>query len=150
MLTQPPDVSFVACQACTVDAALLSGTNADGLTVLDVANGVGLGVFQGNQGDDEVALSLWCEGLVLCGDVLKQGRVIQLDFITTLFKGYAEALLTLNGLGFVCRINLDDIIGTLTLVLEYLDGFSCEVGSNDTITYLTLQQKGCRSIAGVG
>ena len=38
VLAQPPNVGLVACQAGTVDAALLSGTDTDGLTVLDVAN----------------------------------------------------------------------------------------------------------------
>ena len=46
MLAQPPNVSLVAGKAGTVNAALLTGTDADGLTVLDIANGVALRVFQ--------------------------------------------------------------------------------------------------------
>ena len=54
MLPQPPVVRLVACQTGAVDAALLAGAHADGLTVLDVADGVGLGVFQGDEADDQV------------------------------------------------------------------------------------------------
>ena len=50
MLAQIPDVRLVARQARAVDAALLAGAHADGLSVLDIADGVGLGVFQGDQG----------------------------------------------------------------------------------------------------
>ena len=84
-----------------MDAALLSGTDTDSLSVLDVADGVRLGVLQRDEGDNQVALGLSGEGLVLCGDVLKQGRVVQLDLVASLFEGHAEALLALNGLGLV-------------------------------------------------
>ena len=40
MLAQPPDVGLVACQTSTVDAALLTSTDADGLSILNVANRV--------------------------------------------------------------------------------------------------------------
>ena len=40
MLAQPPDVSLVTCQTCTVDTALLTSTDTDSLTVLDVADRV--------------------------------------------------------------------------------------------------------------
>ena len=36
VLAKPPDVSLVTCETCAVDAALLSGTDADGLAVLYV------------------------------------------------------------------------------------------------------------------
>ena len=38
MLTKIPDVGLIACQSCTVDTALLTGTDTDGLSVLDVAD----------------------------------------------------------------------------------------------------------------
>ena len=55
MLAQPPDVGLVASQTSAVDAALLSGSDTDGLSVLDVADGVGLRVFQRDERNDEVA-----------------------------------------------------------------------------------------------
>ena len=44
-LTQEPVVSLAAGKSGTVDTGLLTGTDTDGLTVLYVANRVGLGVF---------------------------------------------------------------------------------------------------------
>ena len=38
MLAQPPVIRFVPCQSGTVDAALLSGANADGLSILYIAD----------------------------------------------------------------------------------------------------------------
>ena len=46
VLAEPPDVGLAACQTCAVDAALLTGSDADGLSVLHIANAVGLCVFQ--------------------------------------------------------------------------------------------------------
>ena len=149
MLAQPPDISLVTCQAGAVDTALLTSTDTNSLTVLDIANRVRLRIFQCNQGDNQVALSLCGEGLVLGGDVLKQSRVIQFDFVTSLFESHTKALLTFNGLGLVGRVNLDDVVSTLALVFQNLDGLSGKVGSNHTIAYLTLQEQGGSSIAGV-
>ena len=49
MLTQIPDVCLIACQSGAVDSGLLTCADTDGLTVFDVADRVGLGVFQCNQ-----------------------------------------------------------------------------------------------------
>ena len=51
VLAEPPDVGLVACETGAVDAALLTGADADGLAVLDVADGVALGVFECDEGD---------------------------------------------------------------------------------------------------
>ena len=149
MLAQPPDVGLVACQTGTVDTALLTSTDANGLSVLNVADTVRLGVLQRDEGDNQVALSLRRESLVLRGDILEEGRVVKFDFVAALFEGHTKALLTLDGLWLVGRVNLDDVIGTLTLVLQYLDSFSSEVGGNDTVADLTLQQQGGGSVASV-
>ena len=45
-LAQPPNVSLVACKSGAVYAALLSCSDADGLSVLHVANRVALCVFE--------------------------------------------------------------------------------------------------------
>ena len=55
VLPQIPDVRLVACQSGAVNTGLLSGADADGLSVLGIADRVGLGVFQGDQGNDQVA-----------------------------------------------------------------------------------------------
>lgn len=71
-LPHPPCVGLAASQTGAVDTALLSGADTDGLTVLDVAYRVALGIFQGDEGDDQVTASLIGEGLVLGRDVLKE------------------------------------------------------------------------------
>ena len=56
VLTEPPYIGLIASQARAVDAGLLTGTDTDGHAVFYVADGIGLGVFQGDEGDDQVAL----------------------------------------------------------------------------------------------
>ena len=57
-VAQLPVVGLLARQAGAVDAALLTGTHADGLAVLHVADAVGLGVLQHDQADDQIAALL--------------------------------------------------------------------------------------------
>ena len=64
MLAQMPYISLVASQTGAVHTGLLTGTDADGLSVLGVAYGVGLSVFQGDEGNKEISLRCLCEGLV--------------------------------------------------------------------------------------
>ena len=65
MLAQIPDIRLIARQAGAVDAGLLASAHADDLAVLCIADGVGLGIFQGNQGNQQVALSLLPGNLLL-------------------------------------------------------------------------------------
>ena len=51
-LAQPPYVCFLSSQTCAVDAALLSCTDTDGLSVLDIAYRVALGVLKGYKCDN--------------------------------------------------------------------------------------------------
>ena len=149
VLAQPPDIGLVACQTSTVNTALLTSSDTDGLTVLHVADGVRLRIFQSDEGDDQVALGLWSEGLVLCGDVLEEGIVIELDLIAALFEGDAEHLFALDGLRHVCRINLNHIISALAFFLQDLDGLRGIVGGDHTVRNLTLQDLGCSSVTGI-
>ena len=130
MLAQPPDVGLVACQTGTVDTALLTSADTDGLSVLHVAHRVRLGVFQCDQCDNQVAFGLRCEGLVLRGHILKEGIIIEFDLVTALFEGDAEHLFALDGLRHVGGINLNHVVGTLALVFQDLDGLRGEVGGN--------------------
>ena len=97
-------------------------------------------IFQRDEGDDEVALGISCESLVLGGDVFEEGRVIELNLVAALFEGYTKALLTLDRFWLVRGVNLDDVIRTLALVLLNLDSFCCIVRSNHTIAHLALQE----------
>ena len=55
-LKQIPVIRLLAGQTGAVDAALLAGAHADGLSVLHIADGIGLGIFQRNEGHDHVDL----------------------------------------------------------------------------------------------
>ena len=52
-VAQLPVVGLLTGQTGAVDAALLAGTHADGLTIIGVAHAVGLGVLQGDEGNNE-------------------------------------------------------------------------------------------------
>ena len=132
-----------------MDAALLSGTDADSLAVFHVAHTVALGVFQRDKRDDEVAEGFLGEVLALCGDVLKQCGVIEADFVAALLEGDAEHLLALHWLGLVGRIDLQHVVGALALGTENLKSLGSVVGGNDAIRDLTLQQVGRHGVAGV-
>ena len=142
VLAQPPDVGLVACQASAVDTALLAGTDADGLSVLHVAHTVALGVLQGNEGDYQVAACLIGEGLVLRGDILEESGIGQVYLVASLLEGDAEALLALDGGRSVLGIYLDDVVCTLALCLQHLQGLRGVAGSDDAIADLTVDEAG--------
>ena len=99
-----------------MDAGLLTGTDTDGHAVFYVADGIGLGVFQGDEGDDQVALSCRRNILVLRRDFRQQiGR--DLGFIPFLFKGDAVDFLRFDRLRFVIGIDLKDAVIALLLGL---------------------------------
>ena len=79
-----------------MDTALLTSTDTDSLSVLNVADRVRLGIFQCYQGYHQVALSLGSEVLSLGRDVLEESVVSKVYLITSLLKGNAEALLCLH------------------------------------------------------
>ena len=98
-----------------MDTTLLAGTDADGLTVLRIANGVALRVLEGDEGDAEVALGILGEFLVDCGDVLEKGIGGEVNLVATLLEGHAKHLLVFDGSGTIRGIHLEDDVGALTL-----------------------------------
>lgn len=54
VVTEPPVVGFGAGETGAVNTGLLACTETDDGTVVGVGDGVGLGVFEGESGDDEV------------------------------------------------------------------------------------------------
>ncbi len=148
-LAEPPFVGLVACQTGTVDAALLTGSDADGLAVFHVAHRIALCVFQCDEGYLQVAESLCRELLVLGGNVVEEMIVAEVDIIAVLLKPHAKDLLALNGLRYVVSINLNHVIGALALGLENLQCLGRIAWGDDTVTHLTLDEKGCGLVAGV-
>ena len=142
VLTQPPDISLAASQAGTVDTTLLPCSDTNGLTVLNVAYTVALGVLQSDESNDKVALGICGEILVLGGNVLEESGIIQLNLVATLFKGNAKDLLTLYRLGLVGGVNLDNVVSTLALLAQNLQSLFRKLGSDNAITYLGLDEQG--------
>ena len=99
-----------------MDAALLSGTDADGLSVLHIAHAVALGVLEDDEGDDEISLGLITEVLVFCWDIREERIIVKLDVIAPLLEGNAENLSPCDGCGNVIWIYLDDIISAFALL----------------------------------
>ena len=92
VLAQEPGIGFAAGKADAVDSGLLTGTDTDGLAVISKADGVRLGVLQGNERNDQVDLGTLGQVLVGGDDVLKQ-MLADLEVIAALLKGDAEDLL---------------------------------------------------------
>ena len=146
-LAQPPLISLRTSQTGTVDTALLTGTDTDSLTILYVAYRVTLSILQGDERDNQIALSLRSESLVLGRNILEESRIIKLHLVASLFEGNTEHLLALDRSWHIVRINLDNAVGTLALLLQNLDSLRSVAWSNDTIAYLTLDEEGCSLVA---
>ena len=114
VLAQPPVVRLHARQAGAVDAALLARAYADGLAVLHVADGVGLGVFQGDEGHHHVGFRLGGEAPVFRHQV-GQKALVDPVLVPALLEGDAEDVLVLLGGGGVIRVDLDHVVAALFL-----------------------------------
>ena len=147
VLTKPPDVGLVASQTGAMDTALLTGTNTDGLTILNIAYAIALGVLQRNEGDNQVTSGLLGEGLVLCGDILKQCGIGKVYLVASLLEGDAEAVLALDGSRSVLGVNLDDIVCTLALCLQHLESLWGVTRSDNTVAHLTVDKTSSSLIA---
>ena len=149
MLAKPPDISLLSGKTCAMDAALLTGTDADGLSVLHIAHGVRLRVLQRNQANHQVAACIVGECLVLSGDVLEQGRVVEANLVASLLERDAEHLLALDGSRTVVGIDADDVVRSLALCTQNLECLGRVVGSDDAVAHLALDDEGRGLVAGV-
>ena len=116
MLPQEEGICLGACEAGAVDSGLLTGTHAHCLAVIGKADGIGLGVFEGNEGDDQIDLCTFGQLLVFGNNVLKQ-LAADLKVVPTLLEGDAEDHLGLLLGGNVVRINGYYIVIALALGL---------------------------------
>ena len=143
MLTEPPDVGLLTGKTGAVNAALLSGTNADGLAVLDIAYRVRLCILQGNQRNHQVATGGLREILGLGRHIFKKAVCREVYLIAALLESDAKYLLAFDGGRHIVGVDANDIISTLTLGLEDFKRFFGEGGSNDTVGNLGLDEQ-CR------
>ena len=149
ILAEPPDVGLAASQTRAMDTALLTSSDADGLTVLDVADAVALRIFEGDEGNDKVATGSLREILVDGRDVLEESWVVQLHFISSLLESYAKHLFAFNRSRNIVRVNLNDIVGPLAFFAKNLQGFLRIAGSNDAVAHLALDDEGSRLVASI-
>ena len=132
-----------------MDAALLACAHADGLTVLHIADGVGLGVFQSDEGHDHVDLGSLRKLLVFRDDV---GQHLPVDHkvIAALLEGDAEHILVLHGGGDVVRVDLDHVVAALLLGFQNFQRLVGIAGGDDAVGHLALEVLGGGGVADVG
>jgi len=136
MLAEKPCISLGACESGAVDSGLLTCAYADRLTVDCIANGVGLGVLEGDQSNDKVALCGCGKLLVIGYDVFKK-VFADLEFVSALFEGDAVNILGFDGFGLVFGIDFNDVVSALSLALEDFESFGFVSGSDDTVGNFT-------------
>ena len=150
MLAQPPDVGFRTCQTGAVNAALLAGADADGLTVFHIANGVRLRVFEGNEGDGEIAHGRGGQLLVLRGALVEEVRIRKIHLVASLFEGDAEHLFAFDGIGYVVGIHLQNAIRAFALGLQDLERFGGEPRGYNAVAHFAFDEQGGCLVAFVG
>ena len=149
MLTNEPVVRLVARETGAVDTALLTCADADGHAVLDVADRVGLGVLEPDEGKDHVVLCALRQVHVLGHDVGEQALV---DFVVVvaLFEADAENVALLDRLRLVVRGDFDHVIAALALGFQNFERLVGEVRGDDAVGDL-VRKIGCGvRVAGVG
>ena len=146
MMAQLPEVRLLASQTGAVDAALLAGTHADGLAAEGIAHAVGLGVLQGDEGNDQVALLIFGEGLVF-GDHVLQPALVDLHVVAALLKGHTEHLLVLHRSGHIVGVDLHDVVVALLLALQHFQGLGLIAGGDDAVGHLMLDELGGGQVA---
>ena len=140
MLTQPPNIGFVACQSRAMDTTLLSGADADCLSVFDITHRVALRVFQNDECDDQIPFGFGRKRFVPCGYIVKQRGIIEPYVIAMLFESDTKHLLAFNRIRLIVRINLDDIIGSFTFVLQYFESFWSEIRCYHAVGHLAFDE----------
>ena len=148
VLTQVPGVSLVASEAGAVHAALLTGTHADGLAVLDVADAVGLRVLEGDERDDHVTDGALGNVLALGHEVADQLGVDLVE-VVALLKGDTKDVLGLDGGALIGRVDLHDVVVAALLLGEDGQGLLGVTGGDDAVGDLGLEVAGHVGVADV-
>ena len=139
-MAQLPVVGLLACQTGAVDAALLACTYADGLAIVGVAHAVGLGVLQGDEGNNEVALLLLGHILILGDPVVQHGVGVDHQLVAALLKGDAVYLLMLDGSRLVGRVDGDHVVVALLFAGQDSQCLRLVARSDDAVRDLVLDQ----------
>jgi len=105
VLPKPPVISLVTRKAGAVDAGLLASTKTDDLSVLGIADGVGLGVFEGDGCDGEIGNGRFGEGVIGGGDNVGEGLGGDFDVVAVLGEGDTVDLAGFGAWGLEWGIN---------------------------------------------
>ena len=149
VLAQPPDVRLVARQPGAVDAALLARAHAKGLSALDVAHRVGLGVFQRDEGQQHIVLGLLGQ-IAVFGDDIFQHLLVNRQIIVPLLEGDAEDAPPLDGGGGIIGVDLHHVVAAFALGFEDFQRLVGVAGGDDAVGHLQGQEPGGVGVAGVG
>ena len=149
-MAQLPVVGLLTGQTGAVDTALLACTHADGLTIIGVAHAVGLGVLQGDESNDEVALLLLGHVLVLGDPVVQHGVGVDDQLVAALLKGDAVHLLVLDGSGLIGGVDGDHIVVALLFAGQDGQCLRLVARSDDAVRDFVLDQLCGGHIADVG
>ena len=136
MLAKKPYVCLITSQACAVNPALLARTDANGLSILCIAHRIGLGIFQGDERDNEIPGSFGGNILIVRDNIL-QHICIYFYLIASLLKGNAVYILLLYRIRLIAWVNFNNIIIALAFALQNLQCFVRVAGRNYTVGHLT-------------
>lgn len=149
VVAQPPVVGLVTSKTGAVDTGLLAGTETDDHSVLGVADRVGLGILEGDGGDNQIANGRLGQVLVLGDEVLEE-RGVDLDVVALLLHGKTIDLAGLDLLGLVVGVHLQDGVLAALLLPQELQSIGVIGGSNDTVRDLTGDDLGSNQVDGRG
>ncbi|CDA78812.1 putative uncharacterized protein [Clostridium sp. CAG:242] len=149
MLTQVPDISLVASQSGAVNSGLLTSTDTNCLTILNIAYRVGLGIFKSNEGNEQVDLCVFWQFFVLGNDIVEQ-LFVDLQVVSSLFKGNTEYIFVFDFLWNIGRIDLDYIVAAFTFLLEDCQSFFGITWSDDAVGNFTFDDSCSAFITNIG
>ena len=135
MLAQPPGIRLASGQPGAVDAALLACAHADGHPVLHIAHRVGLGVLQGDEGEQHVVLGGLGQ-LLIGGDDVFQHGLADGQIVVALLKDNAEDAPALHRGGGVAGVDLHHVVAALALGLQNLQRLLGVVRGDDAVGHL--------------
>ena len=127
---------------------LLTSANTDSLSVIGKADGITLGVLQGDQGYDQVDLGILRQFLIFSNDVAEQ-CLIDLEIIASLVESDTKDFLDFLFLRHIIGINSYHIVAALALALQNLKSLFGIAGSNHTIGNLGGDQRSGQLIADI-
>ena len=108
-----------------------------------------MGIFERDEGDDEVAHSIRRELFILGYKIFKQMRA-DLEIVASLLKGDAVYLLGFDLLGNEIGVDLHDIVVSFSLAFENFKSFRLIAGGDHAVRHLALNHESRGDVADIG